>query len=451
LEPVLIGDKVVGIFELKSTEKLVFNKQDLSLAQSVASSIGQALENALLYQKLKRHANDLEKTVAKRTVELQTERDRIKAILEALGEAVIVTDATGAIEYLNPAAISMTGFSEEDALGHNWRLLSDTGTWQQESNGSQEKLFEAILDTARSGEIWHGEVKNKRKVGTLYDALLTVAPLFHPEDPQQPIRFVAVQSDITSLKEAERIRTIHQENEKQAALDRLRHTFLSAINHELRTPLALMSQLIDMLEDSQLGELNAEQLDAVKSIDRQSKTLGQMVEGLTRVAAFLSKQETVRPVLGRLEPVFNNLIPLVEFKARSKEITVKNDIAPQLPPLRLDVKQLEEALIQIADNAIKFNEPGGQVQISAQADDDWVTISISDTGIGIDTELINRMWEIFEQGIDPVRRSQEGLGLGLVLAHYIIEAHNGSIEVETALGKGSTFMVRLPIAKRRTP
>ncbi len=257
------------------------------------------------------------------------------------------------------------------------------------------------------------------------------------------------ESEVHHLKEAERIRSQHQEREKQAALDRLRHTFLSAVNHEMRTPLALIFQTIEMLEDTQMGELAPQQLDALTVMRRQSEILGKMVKSLTRVAAFLSKQKTVRPVWAQLEPVLNNVIPLAEFRARSKEITVETEIASNLPSFPLDVKQMEEALTQLVDNAIKFNRPGGKIKISAQADDDWVIIAVSDTGIGIEPEQMNRIWEVLEQKADPVRRAQEGLGLGLVLARYIVEAHRGTIEVESTPGQGSTFSVKLPRTKAK--
>jgi signal transduction histidine kinase len=272
-----------------------------------------------------------------------------------------------------------------------------------------------------------------------------MAPLFDPATPNQIVGYVSVQSDITPLKEAERIRTIHQERKRQQiALDRLRHTFLSTINHEMHTPLALIFQSIEMLESPDLGELAERQLDALMALRRQAWTLGEMVEGLTRVAAFLSKQQPVRPVLAQLKPIFDSLLPLAEFKARSKEITVEADIAPDLPLFPLDVKQMEEALTQLVDNAIKFNRAGGKVKFKAQADDEWVVIAISDTGIGIEAEIMDRIWEVFEQGVDPLRRAQEGLGLGLVLARYIVEAHNGTIGIETTPDQGSTFTVKLP-------
>jgi signal transduction histidine kinase len=176
--------------------------------------------------------------------------------------------------------------------------------------------------------------------------------------------------------------------------------------------------------------------------------LSQMIESLTRTAAFLAKQEIVRPVPAFLEPVFQEVIPLLEFKARSKEITVETDLMSDLPPLLLDVKQMSEALTQLLDNAVKFNRPGGKIKFCAQADEEWLILTISDTGIGIETEQVYRIWELFEQGADPLRRAQEGLGLGLVLAHHIIQAHQGVIEVESISGQGSTFTVKLPRARR---
>ncbi|MDH3676564.1 MAG: HAMP domain-containing histidine kinase, partial [Anaerolineae bacterium] len=327
-----------------------------------------------------------------------------------------------------------------EAKGQNWRLVESTKTSERESI----QLFNEISEMVRAGHTWRGEVNHERRNGSLYDALLTVAPLFDLDSSADLIGFVCVQSDITDLKEAQRLRMVHQEREKQAALDRLRHTFLSTINHELRTPLALIFQTLEMLEGSQLGEMTPEQSDALMALRRQTWTLGRMVEGLTRVAAFLSKQETVRPVLARLDPVLDTVIPLAEFKARSKEITVETEIAAKLPFFPLDVKQMEEVLTQLVDNAIKFNQASGKIRISAQAHDDWITVAVSDSGVGIEAEQMNRIWEVFEQGSDPLKRAQEGLGLGLVLARYIVEAHRGTIEIESIPNRGSTVTVKLP-------
>ena len=235
--------------------------------------------------------------------------------------------------------------------------------------------------------------------------------------------------------------------DRQAALERLQQTLLGVVNHEIRTPLALLFQAIEILEDERFGPLTEPQLDALMALRRQAQNLGRLFEGLTRVAAFLSKQETVRPVRARLEPVLEQVLPLAEFKARSREIGLETDIPTDLPRLRLDVQEMAEALDQLLDNALKFNRPGGQVKFMVEVRPESVLLTVADTGEGIRPETLDRMWEVFEQDVDPLRRAQAGLGLGLVLARQIIEAHQGTITVETELGQGSTFTVTLPRPK----
>ena len=229
-----------------------------------------------------------------------------------------------------------------------------------------------------------------------------------------------------------------------AKLDHLRHTFLDTVNHEMRTPLVLILQSIELLDSSQLGALTSDQLDTLMVLKRQAEKLDGIVQSLIRVAGFLSKQEAIKPVWGRLEPVFKGVLPLAEFKARSKQISLLVNIADNLPPCALDVKQMEEALTQLLDNAIKFNKPGGKIMVDAVALHPWIQISVTDTGVGIDPKRVESIWEVFEQESDPVRRAQEGLGLGLALVRYIIDAHRGEIHLNTKPGVGSTFVVRLP-------
>ena len=135
--------------------------------------------------------------VTQRTRELQYERDRTQAILETLGEAVVVTDMDGAVQYFNPAAVALTGFSEAEAVGQKWKLWQNSKSGDRGGAGPDEPLFEKILAVVRTGQTWYGEVNNKRKDGTCYDALLTVAPLVSLDDPEQTIGLVSVHSDIT--------------------------------------------------------------------------------------------------------------------------------------------------------------------------------------------------------------------------------------------------------------
>jgi signal transduction histidine kinase len=237
---------------------------------------------------------------------------------------------------------------------------------------------------------------------------------------------------------------IEQEQQAKAKLDRLRHTFLSTVNHEMRTPLVLILQSLELLNSDRLGTLTPDQQDTLLVLQRQAEKLDRMVQSLIRVAAFLSKQEPVHPVMGQLAPVLSSVLPLAEFKARSKQVTILTDVPPELPLFPLDDKQIEEALTQLLDNAIKFNRVGGTVKLVVRPLAEWLVIAVIDSGIGIDQARLESIWEMFEQNSDPVRRAQEGLGLGLVLAKYIVEAHHGVIEVKTKPGQGSTFIIKLP-------
>lgn len=236
--------------------------------------------------------------------------------------------------------------------------------------------------------------------------------------------------------------------EKEVTYDRLLKIVLGAINHELRTPLALIFQVIEMLEDPRLGSMTEEQLDALMVLRRQAQTLGQMIDGLLYIATFTEQQKTIRPVLAHLGPVLDKVLSLAEFKARSKELVVETAIAPNLPLVPMDIKQMEEALNQLLDNAIKFTGTGGKIRFTAHADSYWIILTVADTGVGIEAELLQKIWDVFEQNADPLRRAQEGLGVGLSVARYIIEAHGGTIEVDSTLGRGSIFTVKLPRTKR---
>lgn len=234
---------------------------------------------------------------------------------------------------------------------------------------------------------------------------------------------------------------------REETFDRLLQICLGAIHHEVRTPLALIFQLIEMLEDPAHGELSEQQLDALTALRRQAQMLGQMIDGLMYISTYVEKKQKLRPVQARLNPIIVSVLALADFKARSKQIVIETDIAPNLPPLLIDVKQIEEALNQLLDNAIKFNHIGGKAKFTAQADSDWVILTVSDTGTGIEDRLLDKVWNVFEQAADPLRRAQEGLGVGLSVARHIIEAHQGEINVATRLGQGSIFTVKLPRSK----
>lgn len=197
--PILIGNEVIGIIELKTAERHRFSDQDLALAQSIATAIGQPLETARLYQRLQRHIDELVQIISERTIEFQTERDRLQAILNAWTEALVVTDQDGAIQYANSAVLAQTGYDSDELVGRTWPLYPD--------EDQLTEFYTHLQAATATGHIWSGPVVNHCKDGTLCKADLMITPLFDPHQPGRFIGYISVHKDGNLLQEVESLAT----------------------------------------------------------------------------------------------------------------------------------------------------------------------------------------------------------------------------------------------------
>lgn len=434
--PILVADQAAGYIELHSQDQRVFSAQDLALAQSVALAVGQAMQTAHLYQRLQQHADNLEAVVARRTRELQTERDRTQAILEALGEAVVVTDTNDLIQYMNPAAVALTGFTSEEAIGQSPRL------WQSEYQVSAS--YDQIQAIVRSGQTWRGETVNRRKDGTLYSAALTVAPLFDIHTPGRPIGFVSVQRDITPLKEAEH----------------LKNQFVSNVSHELRTPLSIITllsgnldTLYDRLDDTKRRKM-------IRDIREHTRVLDELIGDVLEIARIDSQRISTahQPVnLAQLvREEADKQMPLAHKKSQRLSITGTEHLV-----VRGNDGQLRQVIRNLLNNAIKYTPKDGRIVCECCVQSDrpdagtvwpvrvespgstWAVLRVSDTGRGIGPEHIPHIFERFYR-VEP-QGNISGTGLGLSIAQELVSLHAGFISVATTPGEGSTFAVYLPI------
>ena len=376
-----------------------------------------------------------------RSLELQAERDRTQAILEALGEAVVVTDVEGLIQYLNPAAVSLTGFSREEVLGHSWRLLQDEKTAKQ--------LEGEILEEVRVGQTWRGEVMSRRKDDSLYDAALTVAPLFAPGNRDQPIGFVSVQRDITPLKKAERAKD----------------EFVSNVSHELRTPLSVITlvgdnldTLYDRLDDSRRRKM-------IHDIQKHSQVLkdliGDVLE-LSRIdSARISEERGPLNLAQLAREEVDKILPLAQQQLHTLHVT-----SLECVPVLGNDNQLRQVIRNLLNNAIKYTPNGGQITcqcliLPSQSLDEvcdiemswpgyanlahhrWAALQVIDTGIGISNEHLPRVFERFYR--IQAQQNIRGTGLGLAIAQELVEVHGGHIAVASTPGQGSIFAIYLPL------
>ncbi len=371
-----------------------------------------------------------------RALELQTERDRTRSILEALGEAVVVTDLEGTIQYVNPAIVALTGFASEELLGQSWCL------WQ--SDRYPADFYAQMEETVRTGQTWRGEVTNKRKDGTLYDAMLTVAPLFDPHDPNQPVGFVSVQRDITPLKEAER----------------LKDRFVSNVSHELRTPLSVITLVADNLDTLHQRLDDDIRRQMIQDIQKHAQALNDLIDGVLEVSRLDSgrvsvERERLNLVQLSREEVAKQL-PLAQKKSQNLCATG----VEQLVVWGNDV-QLRQVIRNLVNNAIKYTPEGGQITCEClvrggdaisetawpgSADlppGRWAALRVVDNSTGISREdlphLFERFYRVKAQG------NIRGAGLGLSIARELIELHSGHIAVASTWGEGSVFAIYLPL------
>ncbi len=374
-----------------------------------------------------------------RTLELEAERDRNRAILEALGEAVVVTDLDGAIQYVNPATAALTGFTSAELLGQSWQLWRS----DQQPVDFPAQMWDPIVD-----QTWRGEVINRRQDGSLYDTMLTVATLFDPHDPDQPTGFVSVQRDITPLKEAERIK------------DR----FVSNVSHELSTPLSVITLLSDNLLTLYDRLSDDKRRKMIQDIQKHTKVLNDLIDAVLEIsrldsgAVSMERQEVNLAQLAREE--VTEQLPLAREKGQSLRVAGVEQLA-----VWGNEGQLRRVIRNLLNNAIKYTPGGGQIACECQTQDGdtawgaawpgsadlppgrWAALRVVDTGIGIGPDKLPRLFERFYRA--KTQENVRGTGLGLSIAQELIELHAGHIAVASTLDEGSTFAIYLPLLEQR--
>jgi two-component system, OmpR family, phosphate regulon sensor histidine kinase PhoR len=225
-------------------------------------------------------------------------------------------------------------------------------------------------------------------------------------------------------------------------LEKMRRDFISNVSHELRTPLAAMRVMTETLLAGALEDPPAAE-EFVSRIGLEVEQMSQMVEELLELSALEGGQ---LPVPDESVPVVDLLIAIDRLRPLidDKEINLVFDVPADIPPIRGDVAHLQHVLRNLVHNAVKFTPPHGTITVSAAAVGDQVELRCADTGVGIRSDDLTRIFERFWKADSSRRRDGEGSGLGLAITRHVVAAHQGTIRAESEFGHGATFVVTLP-------
>jgi PAS domain S-box-containing protein len=255
--------------------------------------------------------------------------------------------------------------------------------------------------------------------------------------------------DISDRKLAEF--QLQHTNEELMRATRLKDEFLASMSHELRTPLNAILGMTEGLQEGVFGDVSDRQIRALKTVENSSNHLLSLINDILDVAKIESGQMILDLNATSVQNLCKSSIVFINQQALRKQIQIIEQISPNLPDMILDERRIRQVLINLLNNAVKFTDIGGSITLTVTllsgeeyAENSVLRMSVKDTGIGIAPENITKLFQPFIQIDSALNRKFEGTGLGLALVKRIVEMHNGSVSLTSALGVGSCFTVELP-------
>lgn len=362
---------------------------------------------------LARSINYMARQLKNNLDDIVLEKNRIQAILSSMADGVIAMDAWGRIILLNPVVEELFKITMAASRGKNiLRVIR---------NCELEKMLNQALETGRTMQKQIQILTPEPRIFQVH-----ITPLQNPGTDRGGV--VAVLRDITERK----------------LLEEMRSEFVANVSHELRTPLTSIRGFAETLLDGALEDTGVARR-FLKIINVETERLSRLIDELLNLSRLENHKSVPNLQPLKMEELINRVVAVLQPRAAEKQLTIKVEVPENFPLVQADPDMIYQVLINLIDNAVSYTQPGGEIKISASAGQDEIKVDVQDNGIGIPAESLPRVFERFYR-VDKARsREQGGTGLGLSIVKHIIDAHRGSVQVESEVGVGSTFSFVLPL------
>lgn len=404
--PLIAADLLVGVFQVVAKKDRHFEKEDLSAVKALSEQMA----TTLLRLKLDAEARANEQYLAN--------------IMTDSVDGIIGLNTDDEIVSWNRGAETIFGYAESEVLGRHFSFLVPG---ELVADGELERLKER---TIAHGCIQNYETERVTKDGRRITVSLTRTVIRDAEG--KAAGSSAIMRDITDKKKLEE-RLLH--TERLATIGRMS----AKVAHEIRNPLSSISLNTELLEEEIAGYEGVDSSEAkllLGSISRELDRLTEITDDYLRFA----KLPAPRLKALTVNKIVSDLLNMLEKEMQEHGVTTERDLSMNLPKVKIDQRQFRRALLNILKNSLEAMPDGGEISVATRFDSDRVRISISDTGMGIEEDHMNRIFTPF------FSTKEMGTGLGLPLAQQIVAEHGGEITCSSGVGKGSTFVISLPVA-----
>lgn len=353
--------------------------------------------------------------------DIAEEKSRVRVLVDRLSDGVMATDTQKRIVLANPAFLRMVGYRGQD--------VATRQVHEVVQSSELNHMIDQALSTAGEEMIELTSEFSQGGLGQDKEKILGVRCVPFRDRLGRNLGTVTVLHDITTLRK----------------MDQLKSTFVSMVSHEIQSPMNSVLAQLKIILDGLAGDLTEKQRDILGRASEKIKTLSALSAELLDLAKIESG--LISHEMARLDftALLKDQVRFHQEAAKAKGLQLILEPLPDLPLVYGSKHSLEEVLSNLISNAIKYTREGGTVTVSAEVENGYVRLSVSDTGIGIAKQEMTHIFDRFYRVRDEKTRSIHGTGLGLPIVKSIVEAHNGVIHVESEPDRGSTFHVFIPL------